>query len=313
VRPGTLEEVGPRKGKRIMEQIRLHELLKPGTVLARKGAFYEHTLASPSEAIRANAFYFSNPEWAKEYLDYCHRSEHFRQRWLAAGGDWTGKVVVDLGCGPGNVFATMGGKPSLLIGVDVAVGSLELAVGQGYVGLLADAADVPLRSGIADIVAINASLHHCEIMKDVLVEGSRMVRPGGLLVTDHDPQLSAWDYRGLAKLLWDARPLVYRVIGRGFHKSATQQSWGLRTEIHHRPGHGVTESFFRDTLEPLGFDVKVYAHNHEVGAEALQGICGRAALKYRLGNLLSGRRPDDPASALSLMCVARRHEAGAAP
>ena len=214
--------------------------------------------------------------------------------------------MVDLGCGPGNVFATVGGKPRMLLGVDVAGGSLALASRIGYTAVLADAAQTPFRSGIADIVAINASLHHCDDMAAVLREGARLVRPNGLLITDHDPQLTAWDYKGVAKLLWDARLWIYRWIRHGFHKSDTQQTWGLRTEIHHKPGDGVTPEFFRATLEPLGFEVDVHAHNHQIGADAFKGEVGPAQWKYRLGNLLSGRDPKAPASALSLMCIARR-------
>lgn len=265
-----------------------------------------------SDAIRANAFYFGNKAWAEEYLTYCHRSEQFKERWLAATGDWTGKVVVDLGCGPGNVFATLGGRPAQLIGVDVANGSLDLAKGLGYTTLLADAANVPLADEMADVVAINASLHHCEDMRAVLVEAARLVKPGGVLVTDHDPQLSAWDFKGVAKLLWIARLFVYRIVGHGFHKTATQQMWGLKTEIHHKPGDGLTDDFYIDTLSPLGFSVSVYAHNHEIGADVLRGQAGPAALKYNIANILSGRSPSDRKSALSLMCVARKLERAAA-
>ncbi len=289
----------------------LSDILLPDVVLKRCGAYYESILPDCSDALSANAIYFGNETWAQEYLDFCHRDEHFRRRWLAAGGDWTDKVVIDLGCGPGNIFATLGGKPRLLVGVDVAGGSLELAAHQGYTAVLADAAHTPFRSQVADIVAINASLHHCDDMAAVLREGARLVKPDGLLITDHDPQLTAWDYKGLAKLMWDARLWVYRVTGHGFHKTGSQQSWGLKTEVHHRPGDGVTTEFFSTTLEPMGFEVSVYPHNHQIGAEAFGGNVGPAQWKYRMGNMLSGRDPAAPASALSLMCVAKRG-AGAA-
>lgn len=284
----------------------LEEILLPGAVLERCGAYLQAPLPRTSDGLMANATYFGNPKWAQEYLDYCHRDVHFRSRWHAATGDWTDKVVIDLGCGPGNVFATLGGKPRLLVGVDVAGGSLELASAQGYKAVRADAAHTPFRSHVADIVVINASLHHCDDMEAVLREGARLVKPNGLLVTDHDPQLTAWDYRGLAKMMWDTRLWVYRVLRHSFHRSRRQQFWGLRTEIHHRPGDGVTEAFFKNTLEPLGFKVGVYAHNHQIGADALKGIVGPAQLKYRLGNILSGRSPSVSTSALSLMCIARR-------
>jgi SAM-dependent methyltransferase len=289
------------------------EILLPDVTLKHYGTYFEWAPTRQSEAIQANATYFGNLEWAQEYLDFCHRDAHFRSRWLAAAGDWTDKVVIDLGCGPGNIFATLGGKPRLLVGVDVAPGSLELASKLGYTAVLADAAHTPFRSQVADIVAINASLHHCDDMAAVLREAARLVKPNGVLVTDHDPQLSAWDYKGLAKLMWDARLWVYRATRHGFHKTGSQQSWGLRTEVHHQPGDGVTHEFFRSTLEPLDFDVRVYAHNHQIGAEALSGVVGPAQLKYRIGNVLSGRQPSAATSALSLMCVATRRGGAEAP
>lgn len=279
----------------------LEELLLPGVSLVARDDYFEAPIDHPCEAIEANAFYFGNPGWAQEYLDFCHRTEHFKNRWQAAMGDWTGKTVVDIGCGPGNIYATLGGKPGLLIGLDVAPGSLQLASRQGYTAIRADAAHIPLKDEVADIAVVNASIHHCQDMSAVIREAARIVKPGGLLITDHDPQRSAWDFKGPAKLLWNARLLVYRIMGRGFHKNLTQQSWGLRTEIHHRPGHGVTEEFFHRELEPMGFSVSVHPHNHEIGAEALQGQWGKAEFKYRIGNLLSGRNPDAPTSALSLM------------
>lgn len=271
-----------------------------------KASYLELPIKNPTEGLKANAYYFSQPEWAEEYLAYCHRSDAFINRWRAAIGDWTDKVVVDIGCGPGNIFASLKGKPKLLIGVDVAPKSLEIAKGLGYLTILADATKLPFKSGFADIVTLNAALHHCEDMEAVLKEAARLVKPGGLLVTDHDPQLSAWNYKGIAKLLWNARLIWYKITGHGFHKTNSQQYWGLACEIHHKPGHGVTRQFFKSILEPLGFRVSVFPHNHQVGAEVLQGVKGKAELKYRIGNLLSGRNPSADSSALTLMCVARK-------
>lgn len=285
----------------------INPYLKPGAEVNENLHYLECDIPNPSEAIKANAYYFGNFDWAEEYLIYCHRNEDFKSRWTAALGDWTDKVVVDIGCGPGNIFATLKGKPKILIGIDVASKSLEIAADLGYTTLLADATNLPLISGFADIVTLNAALHHCEDMEAVLKEAARLVKPGGLLVTDHDPQKSAWNYRGLAKLLWNGRLYYYKLIGHGFHKTSNQQYWALATEIHHKPGHGVTQEMFKRLLGPLGFSVKVYPHNHSIGAEALDGKTGKAELKYQIGNILSGRNPKAKTSALSLMCVARKY------
>ena len=285
----------------------LTPFLQSGTVMHEREHYVEVPIKSSSEGLRANAHYFNHPEWAEEYLTYCHRSEAFRSRWQAALGDLTNKVVVDIGCGPGNVFATLQSTPRLLIGVDVAPKSLEFAKQVGYTTMLADATALPFVSGFADVVTLNAALHHCEDMGAVLAEAARLVKPGGLLVTDHDPQLSAWDYKGIAKMLWNGRLILYKLTGHGFHKTDSQQRWGLACELHHKPGDGVTKALFQNTLQPMGFKVEVYPHNHELGAEVLQGQKGKAEAKYRLGNMLSGRNPNADASALSLMCVARRN------
>ena len=287
-------------------EIVIDNFIKPGYIGRQKSNYLEFPIKQVTEGLKANAYYFDHNEWAEEYLTYCHRSDTFRSRWNAAMGSWNDKVVVDIGCGPGNIYATLQGKPKLLIGIDVAPRSLQLASKMGYSTVLADANDLPFQSGFADIVTLNATLHHTVDMATVLKEAGRLVKPGGVLITDHDPQHSSWNYKGIAKILWNARLLYYRYIGHGFHKTSEQQKWGLACEIHHKPGHGVTKELFNSTLKPLGFDVQIFPHNHTVGADALKGIKGKADLKYRLGNLLSGRNPSSSKSALTLMCVAKK-------
>lgn len=212
---------------------------------------------SASEGLDANAYYFINSEWAEEYLIHCHRDIYFKSRWKTALGDYSDKIVVDLGCGPGNVFANFDEKPRLLIGVDVAVKSLEFAKKSGYLPVLADASNLPFKSGFADTVILNAALHHCDDMDAVLSEAARILKLGGTIITDHDPQKTAWNYKGLALLLWKSRTFIYRYTGHGFHKEKGQQYWALKTEIHHKPGHGVSKELFEKNLKKQGFEVKI--------------------------------------------------------
>ena len=132
------------------------------------------------------------------------------------------------------------------------------------------------------------------------------MRPGGLLITDHDPQKSAWYFKNLGLFLWQLRLPIYRLIKRGGHATAAEQACALATELHHQVGDGVTAELFYQTLEPLGFNVTVFPHNHDLGADVLTGKCGRSPAKYRLAQRLSGINPDTPEAALTLMCVATR-------
>ncbi|MEM9004680.1 MAG: hypothetical protein AAGE59_14305 [Cyanobacteria bacterium P01_F01_bin.86] len=118
-----------------------------------------------------------------------------------------------------------------------------------------------------------------------------MVRPGGLLVTDHDPQKSAWHFKNLGLFLWRLRLPIYRLIKRGGHAAAAEQTCALATELHHQVGDGVTPELFYQTLEPLGFKVTVFPHNHDLGADVLTGKCGRSPANIGLLKGLTRTRP----------------------
>jgi SAM-dependent methyltransferase len=285
----------------------LTPFLQQGAVLQESEGLPNAPIKNPDENLRANAYYFGQTKWMMEWLEFVHSYPQLRERWHAVSGRWDDKVVVDIGCGPGSLFKTLGGRPALLIGIDVAPGSLRLASELGYVPLLADAHDLPLKSGFADIVAMNATVHHVTDMSKVLLEGARLVKNGGVLVVDHDPQLSAYDLRGFGLTAWKLRKPIYRWMNRGGHRAeGNEQEWVERTEVHHRPGAGVTEQLFRKPLEAIGFDVSMYPHNIAVGTEIKAGERGRAANTLRWAQRLSGIDPDSKEAALILMCVARK-------
>ncbi|MBW4450011.1 MAG: class I SAM-dependent methyltransferase [Spirirestis rafaelensis WJT71-NPBG6] len=264
-------------------------------------------IANLTPAIKANQYYYDNYQWAKGYLEHCHRDKNFQECWQAAAGSWDDKIVVDIGCGPGNLYATLGGSPRLLIGVDISRTSLEMAQKIGYTPILADAHNLPFIDGFADIVVVNATLHHCEDMPKALAEAGRLVRPGGLLITDHDPQYTAWNWKGLGMLLYKIRVPIYRLLSRGNFMPPEEHDAMIKSETHHKPGDGVKPELYYQTLEPLGFTIKLYPHNHTVGAQVLQGKYGRSEKKYRYSQWLSAINANSPEAALSLMCVARRN------
>jgi ubiquinone/menaquinone biosynthesis C-methylase UbiE len=266
-------------------------------------------LPALTPAMEANIVSFGHPQWARQYLEQAHRSSTFQHRWLAATGSWHNKVVVDIGCGPGNVYAALRehcGIPQVVIGVDISRGGLLIAKQAGYLPVLADAHQLPFVDGFADLVLLNATLHHCENMAVVLQEAARILRPGGKLVIDHDPQKTMWKANWLAHLLWQSRLFIYRAMGHSWHANSEQQHWVVLSEIHHRPGAGVTPTLFQQTLAPLGLSVHTYCHNGSAGAEVLRGVRGRAGWKIRLAQRLTGVDPDSPEGAMVVMCVAQR-------
>jgi hypothetical protein len=100
-----------------------------------------------------------------------------------------------------------------------------------------------------------------------------------------------------------------RLMNRGGHsREGDEQTWAEQTEIHHRPGQGITAEMLQGALRPLGFSLKLYPHNNKVGAEVIRGERGRVPLRMRIAQRLSGIDPNSEAGAITLLCVAERVE-----
>ncbi|NEP15990.1 MAG: class I SAM-dependent methyltransferase [Leptolyngbya sp. SIO4C1] len=296
----------------------MNSLLKSPTLLATQCTCDQLTYTADGIAIApsliyshgmlANAFFFGHPVWAKKDFYRESHNPFWKSRWQAVIPSWDSQVVVDIGCGFGHVYTTLGGRPAAIIGVDISLDALRRAQQLGYMPLLADAQALPLKSSFADIVVLNAALHHCDDMAATLKEAARLLKPGGLLVSDLDPQRSAWQFKGLGRLVDKARrrlPL-YWLMRFSRYRSRTEIDVRLATEIHNaKPGDGITPQLYHDVLAPLGFEVSVYPHNHSVGQAVFAGELGQLPWPYRLAQRLSGIRPGQ-AAAQSIMCVARR-------
>lgn len=258
--------------------------------------------------MQANASFFGDPEFGEKYFKLENSSQAFSNRWRAAIGDWDDKIVVDIGCGLGNLYAAVGGSPRTIFGVDISHGALVHATQQGYTPLLADAHHLPFIDGFADIVTLNAALHHCDDMARVLAQAARLVRPGGVLITDEDPLSQIQTYRGLALLVLKTRARfpMYWLPGRGkVYKSPQEQALRLATEIHNcKPGDGVTLELYLATLEPLGFSIELYPHYHNVGDELFRGAQGKLGFTDTLIQILCGASAPQPPQ--SMMCIARK-------
>ena len=196
-----------------------------------------------TQGMLANAYFFGHPIWAHKYLQRKSKDPFWKKRWQHVTPSLDNKIVVDIGCGPGNVYADMGGKPKIIIGVDISWDGLKIAKQVGYTPLLADAHNLPLKSQSADIVTVNATLHHCDDMAAVLKEAARLVKPRGWLITDLDPQCSAWNFKGLGLWIHQIRrsfPL-HRLGELSLYRSATEINMRLATETHNAtPGDGLS-------------------------------------------------------------------------
>jgi arsenite methyltransferase len=106
--------------------------------------------------------------------------------WLAIP---PGGIALDVGCGPGNITASLAraaGAGGLALGVDISRPMLARAVraeaGPHTGFLLADAQQLPLRDETVDAVVSMAALQLVPDPQVALAEMGRVLRPGGRLV-----------------------------------------------------------------------------------------------------------------------------------
>jgi ubiquinone/menaquinone biosynthesis C-methylase UbiE len=292
----------------------LLQYLKPETILEHSSdGIFVVSIAAMTPGMQANSWFFSHPEWGPTYFESENNRSRIGERWRAATGSWDDKVVVDLGCGPGNLFRCVDGHPKLLIGVDISEGALLNARDLGYTPLLSDVHNMPLMSGFADLVTANATLHHVDDMATVLAEAARLVKPGGLLVTDEDPLKHDHQFSILGSLLRRVRSFIpfSRVSNQSRrswkYSSFSQQACRRKTELHNRfLGDGITRDMYFNVLEPMGFNVKLYPHGHVAKADVFKGSRGSNTAFIRMVQRASGIDPDKDDSQLSIMCVATR-------
>lgn len=107
----------------------------------------------------------------------------FRRRFLEGAGG----VLVEIGCGTGRVSLPCRASFKCIIGFDISESMVRTAVakrdalpGSEHVEyFVADAENIPLKDGTADMVVFSGILHHVENPGRVIAEALRVLKPGG--------------------------------------------------------------------------------------------------------------------------------------
>jgi ubiquinone/menaquinone biosynthesis C-methylase UbiE len=99
---------------------------------------------------------------------------------------FSGKSVLDVGCGPGWITVMYAGAGALVTAVDLTPAAVELTkahlVHRGLTAVIheANAEDLPFESNTFDLVVSSGVLHHTPDFKRAITECFRVLRPGGI-------------------------------------------------------------------------------------------------------------------------------------
>jgi SAM-dependent methyltransferase len=94
-------------------------------------------------------------------------------------GPLAGKVVLDVGCGPGYYTRVFRARGAQVVPVDADLAEMEAAGGAPEGALVADAGALPLDDASVDAVFCSNMLEHTPRPYDVVRETERVLRPGG--------------------------------------------------------------------------------------------------------------------------------------
>jgi SAM-dependent methyltransferase len=186
-----------------------------------------------------------------------------------------GGLALDLGCGEGRVGRVLQKLGYAVTGVDAAPTMVQLAASYGPAppAVVGDAAALPFRDEIFDLVVAYMSLHDMDAMPQAVAETARVLKPGGrLCAAIPHPMCSAGSFRGrdpqapfvIAGSYLDAAPVTW-----------TADRGGIKVTFHseHRP----LEDYSR-ALEAAGLLIEAI---REVRPPALAAAADSAEHRWR--------------------------------
>lgn len=173
-------------------------------------------------------------------------------------------LFVDLGCGTGNLLAISKDYFKWSIGADISKGMLAAAREQGYDVVRGDIENLPIKSGTANVTACCSVLHHLYKPAALFSESFRILKPGGLLYTDYDPNKTSKELQNA--WLFRVAKLTYEALHRNTHNSSKDKSISealKMAEYHHNIESGLDIKVIEKDLLAAGFiDVKVIPHGN---------------------------------------------------
>jgi len=179
-----------------------------------------------------------------------------------------GGLFIDIGCGTGNVLKFAQKAFHKAIGIDISTGMLSIARNRGLNVCLADAINLPMESSTVDGISCFSVLHHLYQQKPFFLEFFRVLKPGGYLYTDFDPNgislLRSPFVLSLVRYLYNGFLFIRfgRLMSKGLQsKNSKMLALQKLAEYHQNYSSGLKPDALRQELKSIGFrEISIHFH-----------------------------------------------------
>jgi ubiquinone/menaquinone biosynthesis C-methylase UbiE len=224
---------------------------------------------------------------------------------LVGAGLTRGQRLLDLGCGPGGMLERLAADLDRApFGADVNHGLLRNARGGQVVR--ADGAQLPFQNDVFDFVLIRLVLRHAPGREQLIQEGARVLRPGGILcavdvdeaATSFDPEPPSWPALKAALCASAIRrggdPFVGRKLRRllraaGLVAGATI---GLPVSTDDLPPRAFVETMLAPAARQVDADLLDGAAVQRGWDELAEWAASAEGFGYALGWMAAARKPE---------------------
>lgn len=196
------------------------------------------------------------PFYDRNHFEIFHPWEQQRLRRHLARYDGARRVL-DVGAGTGNVVTKVAAPVRIAVDLSPAMLARLRAKDGGVRSVVALADALPFRDGCFDLVVTYSTLHHLHDWS-ALAEMRRAVRPGGLVLLDHE---EAFQERGV-------RGTAYDLLRAGLRAAAAIWYWQRPDGRGHRAYRDGYWPFSETRLRDIDFRLTDGGHPDPAAIEA---------------------------------------------
>jgi ubiquinone/menaquinone biosynthesis C-methylase UbiE len=220
----------------------------------------EHSHYEVREANRNFYDYFADKyESLERSVFHPRRQEQLEGRIRSLWEATAGEVVLDIGCGTGNVSKFARKYFKVVAGVDISIEALKINKAKtGIDAIQGDGLSLPFVDNTFDAITCFSVLHHFFDNASLLSELHRVLKPGGVLFTDNDPNFYFFKYFG-----WRSKVRLFFNRKRLLNSDISTEKLEIMSLAEYHADEGLKPEELEKMMRGAGFSqVEMFFYFH---------------------------------------------------